>query len=84
MIFADADTSYTSPIAVMAGVSPHAVDATCDTCPQGACSQCKYHGWTYTQLQPFEGFKDDVLGSAKHAAHRKPRYSDRNANLAQG
>lgn len=78
MIFADADTSRTSPIAVMMGVSPHAVDATCDTCPQGACSRCKYHGWMSTQLQPFEGFKDGVL------LHRKPRYPDRNPTLAKG
>ena len=52
-IFADADTNRTTPIGVMTGVSPHPVDATCDACPEGACSQCKYAGWTYTVLQPF-------------------------------
>ena len=56
LIFADADVNRSTPIAVMTGVSPHVVGPSCDQCPEGACSQCKYAGWTYTQLEPFANF----------------------------
>ena len=73
-IFADADVNRTTPIGVMTGVSPHVVGPSCDQCPEGACSQFKYAGWTYTQLEPFAGFglesKTD-RGTSLLFSHRK-------------
>lgn len=59
VIFADA--AKTTPVGVVGGVSSQPVGPMCDTCAQKTCSQCKVtsgRDWTYTVLQPFEGFSE--------------------------
>ena len=59
VVFAPSDAAQSKPIGVVTAVSPQQPSPACDTCKQGACSQCKVtpgRDFTYTQLQPFRGF----------------------------
>ena len=59
MIFAD--KARTTPVGVFTAVSSQPIAPSCDGCNHHACSQCKVtpgRDWTFTQLQPFAGFKE--------------------------
>ena len=61
-----ADKNMTRPTGVITAVSSQPIGPMCDSCKQGACSQCKVtpgRDWTYTQLQPFEGFTEGEEGA---------------------
>eukprot|EP00656_Telonema_subtile_P035558 TRINITY_DN39534_c0_g1_i1.p1 TRINITY_DN39534_c0_g1~~TRINITY_DN39534_c0_g1_i1.p1 ORF type:complete len:372 (+),score=51.01 TRINITY_DN39534_c0_g1_i1:204-1319(+) len=58
------DEAKTTPMAVITGVSSQPVDAACAGCNSHACSQCKVtvgRDWTFTQMQPFEGFAEQLV-----------------------
>eukprot|EP01062_Namystynia_karyoxenos_P073626 TRINITY_DN70433_c0_g1_i1.p1 TRINITY_DN70433_c0_g1~~TRINITY_DN70433_c0_g1_i1.p1 ORF type:complete len:396 (+),score=114.56 TRINITY_DN70433_c0_g1_i1:86-1189(+) len=58
-VFGDSDTARAVPIAVITGVSPQPISPACDSCSEGACSQCKVttgRDWTYTVLEPLRGY----------------------------
>ena len=57
LVFADA--SRQRPVALTSAVSNQPIGPACDSCTQGACSQCKItpgRDWTFTILQPLDGF----------------------------
>lgn len=57
VIFAAGDR--TTPVGFVGGVSSQPIGPMCDSCSQGTCSQCKVtegRDWTYTVLQPLQGF----------------------------
>jgi len=57
VIFAKGDS--TTPVGFVGGVSSQPIGPVCDTCYKGTCSQCKIttdRDWTYTVLQPLQGF----------------------------
>jgi len=49
------DVARTTPVGLTSAVSSQPIGPMCDTCEQGACSQCKVtdgRDWTYTIYQP--------------------------------
>lgn len=58
------DETRTVPIGVTSAVSSQPLSGpSCDSCVEGACSQCKVtpgRDWTFTVLQPFEPFAGEV------------------------
>lgn len=59
VIFAPGDK--TTPVGFVGGVSSQPIGSMCDSCYLGTCSQCKItkgRDWTYTVLQPLEGFEE--------------------------
>jgi len=57
VIFAPGDT--TTPVGFVGGVSSQPIGPWCDSCYKNTCSQCKItkgRDWTYTVLQPLQGF----------------------------
>jgi len=49
----------TVPVGIVNGVSSQPVGPECDSCSKGTCGECKVtkdRDWTYTVLQPLQGF----------------------------